>query len=72
VTTFFTWLSKQTSRQDAVGAFARYAIKDKVFPRAKWQLFYFLARYEGMPEQRRGVKLAHREWRKSRARTEAA
>ena len=64
--TFFSWLGQQVDRQDRVGAFARYAIADKVFPRTAWRLHYFLLRYEGMPEQRAGAKLAHREWRRVR------
>jgi hypothetical protein len=63
---FFTWLGQQASRQDAVGAFARYAIADRVFPRAEWRLHLFLSRYEGMPLQRAGAKIAHREWRRAR------
>lgn len=68
--TFFVWLGHQVERRDSVGAFARYAVKDKVFPRLEWRLYYFLLRYEGMPSQRAGAKIAHREWR--RARKEAA
>jgi hypothetical protein len=63
---FYAWLQKQTDRKDDVGLFARYAMRDKVFPRTRNQLFYFLHRYEGMPEQRRCVKQAHAEWRKVR------
>lgn len=63
---FFEWLCLQAERQDAVGAFARYAVADRVFPRQYNQLYFFLLRYEGMPAQRTGVKLAHREWRKAR------
>lgn len=61
--TFYAWLGRQVGRDDGVGVFARYAVKDKVFPRSKSQLYLFLARYEGMPVQREGVKKAHREWR---------
>ena len=64
--TFFSWLGQQVERQDAVGTFARYAVRDKAFPRGQRQLYVFLARYEGMPEQRRGAKLAHGEWRRWR------
>lgn len=64
--TFFTWLGHQVERRDRVGAFARYAINDRVFPRREWRLYLFLLRYEGMPVQREGAKLAHREWRKVR------
>ena len=64
--TFFAWLGRQTVRQDAVGTFARYAVKDRLFPREARKLVLFLLRYEGMPEQRAGVKLAHREWRRVR------
>ncbi len=67
---FYRWLCQQVDRDDRVGVFARYACADKVFPRHSWRLYHFLLRYEGMPEQRRGAKLAHREWR--RARKEAA
>lgn len=61
--TFYGWLSRQVERQDRIGVFARYAVKDRVFPRTKSQLFLILLRYEGMPEQREAAKLAHREWR---------
>lgn len=64
--TFFIWLTHQSERQDSVGAFARYAAKDKAFPRHAWRLCIFLSRYEGMPVQRAEVKQAHREWRRSR------
>lgn len=60
---FFEWLGCQAERSDRVGAFARYALKDRVFPRQEWRLRFFLLRYEGMPEQRAGAKRAHREWR---------
>lgn len=62
--TFFMWLGHQTDRQDAVGTFARYAIRDRVFPRDSRELHLFLSRYEGMPVQRAAVKVAHREWRR--------
>ena len=61
--TFYQWLCLQAERQDAIGVFARYAIKDRIFPREARRLNLFLQRYERMPEQREGVKLAHREWR---------
>jgi hypothetical protein len=64
--TFFAWLGQQVERKDRVGAFARYAVADKVFPRTAWRLSMFLMRYEGMPEQRAGAKVAHREWRRAR------
>ena len=64
--TFFTWLGQQVGRQDRIGAFARYAVADKVFPRTARHLHLFLLRYEGLPEQREGVKHAHREWRQTR------
>lgn len=64
--TFYAWLCQQAERDDDVGAFARYATKDRIFPRQARKLNLFLLRYEGMPEQRTGVKLAHREWRKVR------
>lgn len=64
--TFFMWLGRQVERQDGVGAFARYATKDRIFPRHARQLNLFLARYEGMPEQREAAKAAHREWRRAR------
>lgn len=64
---FFKWLVEQTGRQDGVGAFARYAVRDKVFPGERSnRLGVFLSRYEGMPEQREAVKVAHREWRQTR------
>lgn len=64
--TFYMWLSQQTERRDAVGVFARFAVRDRVFPRDNSRLHICLSRYEGMPEQRNGVKLAHREWRRTR------
>lgn len=64
--TFYAWLGRQTPRTDEVGAFARYAVRDKLFPRGARKLVLFLSRYEGMPTQREGVKLAHREWRRWR------
>lgn len=63
---FFAWLGQQAARQCAVGAFARYALSDRAFPRTEWRLYIFLHRYQGMPAQRQGVKVAHREWRRSR------
>lgn len=63
---FFVWLSRQTERQDNVGTFARYAVKDKIFPRHAWRLHIFLLRYENLPVQRAAVKIAHREWRNTR------
>ena len=65
--TFYRWLQRQKERTDAVGEFARYAIKDKLFPRECRALHLFLLRYEGLPERRTGVKAAHREWRRWRA-----
>lgn len=65
--TFFAWLDQQVGRQDDIGAFARYAVKDRIFPRNGSRLNLFLARYEGMPERRNAVKLAHREWRRVRS-----
>lgn len=64
---FFEWLGQQAGRQDACGAFARFAVRDRIFPRQARRLNLFLQRYEHMPEQRAGVKLAHREWRELRA-----
>lgn len=64
--TFFGWLGQQVERRDQVGAFARYAVADKVFPRHARHLHLYLLRYQGMPEQREGAKLAHREWRLQR------
>ena len=64
--TFFGWLGQQVERQDEVGVFARYAVRDKIFPRQARKLNLFLLRYQGMPEQREGVKVAHRAWRQSR------
>jgi hypothetical protein len=63
--TFSAWLGQQTARTDDIGIFARYAVKDKVFPKRD-ALYLCLLRYEGMPAQRRGVKLAHREYRRWR------
>ncbi len=62
---FVDWLRLQISRTDPVGLFARYALKDKIFPKDKaHRLYSLLLRYEHMPEQRKGAKLAHAEWRK--------
>lgn len=66
--TFFAWLSQQISRSDPIGVFARYAVKDKIFPKTAKHLYLYLLRYEGLPAQREGVKLAHAEWRKTRRR----
>lgn len=64
--TFFGWLGQQVARRDAVGAFARYAVADKAFPRATKRLHVVLLRYEGLPDRREGAKIAHREWRQQR------
>lgn len=64
--TFFTWLGQQVERQDDIGVFARYAVRDKVFPRNADKLNLLLLRYQGMPEQRAGAKIAHAEWRRVR------
>lgn len=64
--TFYAWLRQQDGRQDVVGAFARYAVRDRLFPQHARKLVMFLIRYEGMPEQREAVKIAHREWRNAR------
>lgn len=66
MSSFFSWLGQQTDRQDRIGTFARYAVADRVFPRHSARLHLFLLRYEGMPEHRAAVKLAHREWRRIR------
>lgn len=70
--TFYAWLCGQTARTDEVGAFARYAVKDRLFPKEARKLVLFLLRYEGMPVQRGAAKLAHREWRKMRQRRSVA
>lgn len=64
--TFFRWLSRQTTRADAVGVFARFVVKDPIFPQQARHLYLFLLRYEHMPEQREGAKRAHAEWRRMR------
>lgn len=61
---FYEWLGRQAERTDDIGAFARFALADKVFPKTEWRLGRFLLRYHGMPEQRAGAKVAHREWRR--------
>lgn len=61
---FFDWLTSQIQRNDSVGNFARYAIKDKLFPRHGRRLYIFLLRYEGLPELRNLAKKAHAEWRR--------
>lgn len=63
---FFAWLGQQADRHDPVGAFARYAVRDKIFPRTTNRLHLVLLRYEHLPAQREGAKAAHREWRRSR------
>jgi len=63
---FFTWLGAQDERQDAVGAFARLALRDRVCPKHSNRLHLFLLRYEHLPEHRSGIKAAHREWRAAR------
>ena len=65
---FLEWLEIQLVRTDPIGAFARYALKqDKIFPREKChRLHILLLRYEHMPVQRTGAKLAHAEWRRAR------
>lgn len=64
---FYAWLSRQTERQDPVGAFARYAAKDKILARLPdVDLHVLLSRFDGLPEQREMVKVAHREWRQQR------
>jgi hypothetical protein len=64
--TFYGWLGQQVARRDDVGAFARYAVADKAFPRGARRLHVVLLRYEGLPDRRDGAKLAHREWRQQR------
>lgn len=66
ILTFYEWLSQQLTRPDGTGAFARYAVKDKLFPRKARHLYLFLLRYEGLPDQRQAVKKAHAEWRQAR------
>lgn len=61
---FYDWLAQQAQRSDSVGIFSRYALKDIFFPRRARHLHIFLLRYEGLPEQREGVKKAHAEWRR--------
>lgn len=63
---FFAWLGQQAERRDRVGVFARYAVADKAFPRHTWRLYIILQRYDGLPDQRDGAKLAHKEWRQWR------
>lgn len=62
--TFYAWLSRQTARQDAVGALARFAVKDRVFPREVRKLVILMKRFEGRPEFQASVKIAHAEWRR--------
>lgn len=64
--TFYGWLCLQTERPDAVGVLARYAVKDKIFPREGRKLSLFLNRFEHQKERRDAVKVSHAEWRKTR------
>jgi YozE SAM-like fold len=66
---FFSWLSLQVHRTGDVGGFARWAQRDRFFPREVSQLSVLLLYVEGRSSgdlQRGGLKKAHREWRKSR------
>lgn len=62
---FYAWLITQQTREDDLGRFARAAAIDPHFPRRSRQLSIFLTYYAQLPEHRRLVKWAHREWRRS-------
>lgn len=64
--TFYDWLTPQSRRDDAIGALARHAFKDKLFPRNARHLYLFLLRYEGLPVLRAAVIRAHAEYRRTR------
>lgn len=70
--TFFAWLGQQTERRDSVGALARHAVRDKIFPRHAWRLHIFLLRYQHIPDLREACKQAHAEWRRARRNGAAA
>lgn len=72
MSTFYEWLGQQAERQDDVGAFARSALRDRVFPREVNKLGLLLSRYDGLPERRELVKIAHREWRRAKRMRRAA
>lgn len=61
--TFYGWLQTQSKRADDVGALARHAQKDRLFPRRAKRLYLFLSRYDGQHTLRDAVKLAHTEYR---------
>lgn len=62
---FYRWLLAQRGRGDTVGDLARFAARDKLFPRDS-RLHVILLRCDGTPH-RNAAKLAHREWRSVRA-----
>lgn len=64
--TFYGWLCLQTERTDTVGVLARFAVKDKIFPRQGRKLSLFLQRFDHTRDLRDAVKLSHAEWRKLR------
>lgn len=64
--TFYPWLARQAGRADAVGAFARAAVKDPIYPRYADALGTILRRYEHDHEHREMAKHAHRAWRRER------
>lgn len=72
ITSFFTWLQDQKTRQDEIGHFANTAIKDKTFPRTRRHLHFFLHYYALEPENYKLVKYAHAEWRQLRAQSKMA
>lgn len=61
--TFSIWLATQRSRPDDIGRFAHLALTDPTYPLKSNQLSVFLTYYSEVPELRRIVKRAHREWR---------
>jgi len=60
---FYDWLSAQQERDDAVGNYARLAVRNVRFPRSS--RLWVLLKYE-RNEHRDALKLSHREWRKAR------
>jgi hypothetical protein len=60
VGSFYAWLERQQERTDAVGEYARRAMRNVRYPRSS--RLYVLLKYEPEPS-RLVLKKAHREWR---------
>ncbi len=61
--TFYDWLTAQSGRRDAVGAFAESAIVHPDFPRKAQRLCILLRAFPRPGHVRETAKTAHREWR---------